>query len=70
MTISKFFLLAALAALFLAAAVPATAMLIDRVARKNRRYSLASFAIEMGQELGLWFLAVGVFMLAAHVWWR
>lgn len=70
MTISKFFLLAAIAALFLAAAVPATAMMIDRIARRHHRFDLAANVLDLGQELGLWFGAVSAFMFAAAVWWR
>lgn len=70
MTIPKVFLMISLAAFFFAAVVPATGFMVERIARKHRRFDLASFSIETGQELGLWFLAVGVFMLAAHVWWR
>ena len=70
MTLSKYFFLAAFAALFFAAAVPATAFLIARVARKRRRFDIDSDAVEIGQELGLWFAAVACTMFAAGVWWR
>lgn len=70
MTIPKLFLMISLTAFFFAAVVPAAGFTIERIARKRRRFELASFAIETGQELGLWLLAVGVFMLAAYVWWR
>ena len=70
MTLSKYFFLAAFAALFFAAAVPATAFLVSRIARKRRRFDIDADATELGQELGLWFAAVGMFMFAAGIWWR
>ena len=70
MTLSKYFFLASFAALFFAAAVPATAFLIARVARKRRRFDIDADAVELGQELGLWFAAVACTMFAAGVWWR
>ena len=70
MTIPKVFLMASLVAFFFAAAVPATAFAIERMARKRRRFGLAADAQDIGQELGLWFIAVGIMMFASYVWWR